>query len=46
MFKKYRPKKKIKQLKNNSKLRRLRIYKLKRQIQSRHRIGFMMWNQN
>lgn len=46
MLKKRKIKQKIKRLRINSKSRRLRhIYRLKRRIHARYRVGFMMWQQ-
>lgn len=45
MIKKRRLKQKVKRLNSNKFRRILQIYRLKRRIASRHRIGFMMLNQ-
>ncbi len=46
MLKKRKQKQKAKRLRNNNTLRRLRhIYRLKRRIHSRYRVGFMMWQE-
>lgn len=44
MLKKRKLKLKSKRLRNTNTLRRLRnIYRLKKRIHSRYRVGFMMW---
>lgn len=46
LLKKRKLKQKTQRLRNNSTTRRLRrIYRLKRQIHSRHRVGFMVWRE-
>ena len=46
MFKKRKLKRKIKRLHSNKSRRILQIYRLKRRISARHRIGFMMFQQS
>ncbi|MBV6523251.1 hypothetical protein HT665_02510 [Ursidibacter maritimus] len=45
MFKKRKLKRRIKRLNCNKSRRILQIYRLKRRISARHRIGFMMFQQ-
>lgn len=46
LLKKRKLKQKAKRLRNNSTIHRLRrIYRFKKRIHSRHRVGFMVWQQ-
>lgn len=45
MLKRHKLKQKVKRLNSNKARRILQIYRLKRRIASRHRIGFMMLTQ-
>lgn len=46
LLKKRKMKQKAQRLRNNSTTRRLRrIYRLKQRVHSRHRVGFMVWQE-